>query len=270
MTETNVILMPKETEEIKEVKQSVVSLCQSALAIEIDSIESYETSADVRGELNSAMKKIKTTFKPMVEAVKETKKQASDALKEANSLVEKAIAPIELADNHVKKQRELFSAEQNRLKRIEEEKERKRLQAIADKETKRLNDIADRATAKAIRLEEEGKEEEAEQARMKAKENLEKSEDVYVEPVAIEDKVSTRTKTAAGTAYNITTTTIHLPESPEDIRSLCRAIADGIIQTNTVQFSKGRLKTWADANEKQGRIYGMLIVKNTEERFRNN
>jgi len=270
MTEKTIVLMPEETEEIKIVKESVKDLCVKALDVQINSVESFNASVDIRANLNAAIKKIKTTYKPMIDSNKEVKKLAAEALKTANAFLEKAILPLELADSHVKKKRELFSAEQEEIRIKEERKATEKAQREADKETKRLKDIADRATEKANKLIEEGKTEQAAKLLEKAEEKTEQAENVYVEPVAVEKKVERKTTTAHGTAYNKKTTVIHLPETPEDIKSMCQAIALGNVPTNTVQFSINRLKGWAEANEAKGKIHGMTIEIKITEQFRNN
>lgn len=270
MTETTKILKPVETEEIKEVKESLKEVCEKALTLKIDSVESFNDSASIRGVLNNAIKKIKGTFKGLSDTNKELKRQATEAVREVTSLIEKAVAPFEAADEHVRDQRESFSKEQRRLEQIEIDKKLEIERKAAAKERERLAEIAKKADEKAAELKAAGKTELAAAEKEKADLKREQVEEVYEKPVEAEKKVETKTKTDEGTLYNKTTVKVQLPETGNEIRAFCKAVAEGNIPANCVKFSLREIQQWAKQNEKKGHVYGLKIHVQVDEIYKNN
>lgn len=247
-------MMPEETEEIKEAKESARGLCEQALTVKIETVEQFNSSAEIVTAISKAKKRVQETFKPMIEQVKKAKSEAEKARKEAVSLEEKALKPFEVAGDHLKRQRLAFQTEQDRLRRIEEQKAREKAEREAKKEAEKL-------LKKAVKQEENGNME-------KAEEFIEQAEDVYVEPVAVAPVIDNNTKTDNGTVYTVTDLEVILPESPEDIIETCRAIVEGNLKTNVVQFSKNRLKQFGKAMELTGKHYGIVFKETKDERVR--
>ena len=266
----SVILMPEETDEIKAAKESSMEVCMKAESFEIETAENFDEAAEMRGTLNATMKAIKTNFKTVIDPCFETKQKAAKALKAANALLEKALAPLLTADNVLKCRRNDFKVEQQKLADIELKRKEDEAKIEAAKEKERLDKEAEALLEEAKKLEDEGKTEQAEAVMEQAEEAIEQKEDVYEKPVYVEPVIEKKTKTDNGTAYDKKKLVVKLPETEQEIKAFCWAVQNGDIGTSCVKFSLAECKSWAKATGKKGKIHGMTITEEIDEVFRGN
>ncbi|MCK4883568.1 MAG: hypothetical protein KAS30_01730 [Candidatus Diapherotrites archaeon] len=261
-------IVVEETKEIKEAKESARGLCEQALSAEIATAEQYEATAETRTLLAQAKKKVQATFKLIIDPIKKAKTEVETARKEAVKLEETALQPFVIAEAHLKTIRLAWYNKQEEIRKEEERKELLKAERAAEKERKRLKDIADRARETAQKELEKGNTEKAKALIEKAEEKEEQQEEVYADPVAVDSTVSNNTKTSSGTTYIHTDLEVILPESPEDIIEACRAIVEGKLKTNVVQFSLNRLKQFGKAMELKGKHHGIVFKETKDERVR--
>jgi len=143
-----------------ELTERALTVPEQANALIVTTSEQYEAAAEMLLNIKSLQKEINETFDPIC-------KKAFDAHKEAVAQKKKVEAPLIEAERIIKPKMADYIAEQDRIKRAEEE----RLRAIAQKEEE------DRRIAEAEQAAAEGKHEEAEAII---------SEEVYVAPVVVQ------------------------------------------------------------------------------------
>lgn len=269
MTEKTITIpVPVETDDIKAAKENARELCERALTFRVATLDDFKKASEIRLQLNLGIKKIKETFKPMIDKNKEVSKQAREAVQVSNQLLDKALKPFEYADKNVTAARLAFTKEQERKDRIEREKLEEKARKQAQKDRERLQAQEFKAREKAQALFEAGKKEQADSLLESADDKKEQAEQVYEKPVAVAPTVDRKTTMNGGTLYNKEDAVVHLPESRADIIAFCRAVADGNMETECVRFSLTNIKSWAKLTNTVGKKYGVLIEKKTSEIFK--
>lgn len=200
-----------------------MSLHQKAEGLAITTPEEYESSAELRKTLKELDKTIVAYFEPI-------KKAAHESWKGICAKENEARKPIADADALVSKKRTDYYNEQERIRREAEVKAQKEAEATAQKERDRLLTLA-------VKAEEKGKDE-------KAEEFLEKAEAVYVEPVFVAPVVEKTTRLdGGGTVSRIKDIEVSITNPI----LVVRAVVEGKIPMTCVDINQGGIKKWAKA-----------------------
>lgn len=131
--------------EIGEVKTEAMTVVEEAHFLDITDSESHQKGVELWKNIKEMMKKVDETFKPIIQKAHQAHKEA---LAQRNNIFD----PLDKASRIVKKAISIYDAEQERIRREEEE----RLREIARKERE------EQAIEDAIEAEEMGDTEEAE------------------------------------------------------------------------------------------------------------
>jgi uncharacterized membrane protein YqiK len=219
-----------------EVEEKALSIVDQAKAVKVIDSESYTSAGLFWKSIGDMIKEVKDTFDPICEA-------ANKAHKEATGKRAKYLDPLVTAQKSVKSLMSVYDAEQERIRKAEEERlaaiaraeeeerrqvEIERLEAERKAEEERLlneaqaaNDRGDKETAEiltnaAVETSEAIKEQSAAIAQ----------EPIYVAPVVVQ---KTTPKMAGGPVYREV-----WAAEVTDIKALCLAVATGKASTECV------------------------------------
>ena len=213
----------KLTPEIEDVEAQALTIPEQANALVVATAEDYTKAGAFWQEIRSMRSKVAATFDPLV-------KQAHELHKNTLAKKNEIDKPLEIAERKVKGLMSQYDAEQERLRREEEE----RLKAIALKEEE------DRRLAEALLAEEAGDTEEAEAI-------LE--DPVHVAPVIVPKATP---KLHGGPVYREVWAAEVL-----NIRELCKAVADGSASTECIQANMTVLNRMATALKATMKVPGV-------------
>lgn len=227
----------------EELQTTALSLKDQATAIKVTNVTTY-TSA---GELGKSIKELRTRiveyFKPLKEAAHQAHKAITTREAEELRPVDEALNILRLAMNK-------FNEEQERLRREEEARLRKIEEEKAEKERQRLLN-------QAVKAEEKGKDD-------KAEELLDRAENVYVAPVTVAPTVANTIRTDAGNitqAKEINVTVV-------DVKAFLAQMLNfnGNALAGIVEIKPGPLKAFVKANGLDN-YPGLSIKKTTSVRL---
>jgi hypothetical protein len=196
-----------------------VSLCQQGMSVVVKTPEQYAMAGEVLTQLKSAIKQIEDDIDPLI-------KKAHESHKALTQKKAEVLKPFKEADNYVRLKMSAFLQEQERIQR---EAQRKAEIAAAEKAAKEREALFQ----KAAKAEAAGKEEKAEAL-------LEQAENVYVEPVLIEQTVEKTVKLDGGSV----TAKKEIEVRVIDPQALCAAIGAGTIPTTVISALEGKLKAY--------------------------
>lgn len=206
---------------------------------------SFDVAALHLEAIGSMKKVIKAYWKPLIDSAFDTKKSASEALRNVKDKEEECLARSEKADAHVRKLRLTFKTAQDKKDRIAKEK----AEALAEKEAKKA---ADKLLKKAEKTADPVREEKL----------IEKAEEVKVAPVFIPKTVKRSERTASGT---LNTFIPVIEVEVHDIKSICGMIFRGDLPVNVVTVSEPKIKAWAKSFDKEPGMYDGFNLNKTEK-----
>ncbi|MCR4293611.1 MAG: hypothetical protein NUV76_12130 [Candidatus Kuenenia sp.] len=220
----------------QDVKKEALNLSGQAKSLKIITKEDFAFAGEIAISLARVKKQINSNWKPMSD-------KAKASLQEIKDNWNKELSPIEEAENYISAGRRDYKVEQDRIERAKQEQLEKEAREKAEKERQALLD-------KAAEMEKLNPK--------KAEILLEKAEAVIEKPVFVKKAVEKTTKMESGGSItwikDIEVTVI-------SARTVCQAIANGIIPITCVEFKN--LKQWVKmyGNDVEG--YG-LEVKQTQ------
>lgn len=227
----------------EKIKEEALTLKQRADALQIVTPEDYTASAEFKKSLKDLDKSIVTFFEPM-------KKSTHEAWKSVCNKENEARKPITEADTIVTKKRTAYYDEQERIRTAAEAKAQREAEEAAKKERERL-------LALAVKAEEKGKDE-------KADEWLDKAESVYVEPVFVAPVVAKTVKLDGGGSItrikDVEITVVNLLD-------LVKEVAAGRVPITVLEVKPGALKTWVKAVDIKT-VPGLVIKQTSREATR--
>lgn len=225
----------------KELHESALSLKEQAQAIKIADKESFASA----GELGKGMKELRAKvveyFKPLKDAAYKSHKAIT--AKEAEEL-----KPIDEAITILRDAMNAFTREQERLRRIEQE----RLDAIANEKAAKERE---KLLNQAVKAEAKGNDDRAEEL-------LEKAEHVYAAPVTAEPTIAKTIQTAAGNVTQAKEVQITVT----DLRAFLAELVKRNMAPTMVQIGVAPLKAWQKANDIKT-FPGLVIRETTGVRF---
>ncbi len=213
------------------VKSEVVQMVDVVNELEIVDKKTF----DIAGTYALSLKKLKTEvieyFKPLKEAAHKAHKGLTQREKDE-------LKPITYLETIVRKGRQEYQADQERIRREEQERLEAEAKKKADAERERLLKRASNAKKPE-----------------KQEELLKQAEEVVEEPVFADKPIEKTTELEGGGS---TTWIDDIEVTVTDKMLLCRAIADYKVPLTVVEFKN--LKQWVKANDiKPGQIQGLLI-----------
>ena len=235
--------------ETDEVETKALSIVDQARAVVVKDSQTYTAAGMLWKSIGDMIKEVKDTFDPICEA-------ANRAHKEATGKRAKFLDPLTAAQRSVKQIMSAYDAEQERIRKAEEE----RLAAIAraEEEARRKAEQErleaerkaeeDRLLAEAVAAEARGDKETAEALTAAAEESNEQikevaaaiaQEPIYVPPVVVP---KTTPKMAGGPVYREVWSA-----DVVDIKALCMAVATGKASTECVSGNMVALNRMAVA-----------------------
>lgn len=225
----------------KELESSALTLKEQAASMVINDLTSFASAGELGKNIKELRAKIVEYFKPIKEAAHQAHKAIT--AKESSELkpVDEAIAILRDTMN-------AFTREQERIRQEEERKRQKEEEEKAEKERQKL-------LAQAIKAEEKGKDE-------KAEELLEQAENIYVAPVTVAPTIAKTVATASG---NVTQAVDYII-SVTDIKAFIAALVAKNIAPTMLEVKQAPLKAWVKANGLD-QFPGISINKTTSVRF---
>lgn len=227
----------------EQIEKEALTLKQRAETMQIVTSEDYQSSAEMRKVLKDLDKNIVAFFEPM-------KKSTHEAWKSVCNKENEARKPITEADAIVSKKRTVWYDEQERIRKEAEAKAQREAEEAAKKERDRLLSLA-------VKADEKGKDE-------KAEDLLEQAEQVYVEPVFVAPVVAKTVKLdGGGSATRIKDVEV-IVVNP---LLLIQEIAAGRVPITVIEVKPGVLKTWVKATDSK-QVPGLAIRETSREAVR--
>ncbi len=195
------------------------------------------------------MKKVITEYwAPLIKSAFDTKKSASEALRNVKDKQDECLARSGKADAHIRTLRLAFKTEQDAKDRREKEKQEAKAEAAAKKEADKLLKKAEK-TADPVNEE-----------RL-----IEKADEVKIAPTFVPKTIKKSERTVGGT---LNTFVPVVEVEVHDIKSICGMIYRGELPVNCATVSEAKLKAWAKAYDKPAGMYdGFNISKTEKERI---
>ena len=237
----------KETEEnaLEKIEIKTNNFLDDLTTFKITDKEAFDTAA-LHLETIGSMKKIITAYwKPLKESAFDTKKSASEALRNVKDKEEECLLRSEKADAHVRKLRLTFKTEQDAIDLKEKEKAETEAEKAAKKE-------ADKLLKKAEKTGDAANEERL----------IEKADEVKVAPTFIPKTIKKSERTASGT---LNTFVPVIQVEIHDVKSICEMIGRGELSVDCVTVSETRIKAWAKSFDKPAGMYDGFNLSMTEK-----
>ena len=240
------------TEQIDPKELAVMETRTSTLEAAIDALQvhdadSYAVAGTMLSEINENIRYVQGKMAPIVSAAhiahKEAKKLENDSVNPAKAL--KLKINVKISD---------YLMEQARIRREAEAKERQLAEAAAKLEREQIEAEAEKAL-------DDGDIEQAE-------EKIQQAETVAPEPVVIAKTVEKKVDVGNGSMNEIVGLEVILPESIEDIRSACKAVALGMLPIDAVTFKTAILKSHAKNNRLTGKHHGITFKETRKASIR--
>ena len=216
-----------------ECEELSVELYKEAMALKVVDEITMSTAGNI-------LISLKDGEKASVVVIDEQIKDAHSRHRRLCDIKNRIVEPFQTASKYLRSQ---VSTYQTRLMLERQEAERKARIENEEKARKEQEKIL----AQAAKAEDQGK-------TGKAEELLEKAEQVYVEPVAIQAPEKTQQ-----IANGAMTTKVDVEVTVVTVRDLCRAIADGKAPETLVKVEMGKVKTWVKLNNFRGSMFGLII-----------
>ncbi len=230
---------------LERIETGVNNFLDDLTSFKITNKEDFDVAA-LHLETITSMKKIITAYwEPLIKSAFDTKKSASEALRNVKDKQEECLARSGKADVHIRKLRLTFKTEQDEIDRIAKEK----AEALAEKEAKKE---ADKLLKKAEKTADPVNEERL----------IEKADEVKVTPTFVPKTIKKSERTASGTLNTfipVVEVEIH------DIKSICGMIFREELPVNCVTVSEAKIKAWAKAFDKPAGMYDGFNVSKTEK-----
>ena len=207
--------------------------------------DSFDNAALHLEAIGSMKKIISAYWKPLIDSAFDTKKSASEALRNVKDKMEEYLSRSEKADAHVRKLRLTFKTEQDEIDR----KERLKAEVLAEKVAKKESDAL---LKKAEKTNDTVKEEML----------IEKADEVKIAPVFIPKTVQRSERTESGT---LNTFVPVVEVEVHDTKSICEMIGRGELPVNCVTVNESKIKTWAKAFSKPAGMYDGFNISITEK-----
>ncbi len=207
--------------------------------------ESFDNAA-LHLETIGSMRKIITAYwAPLKQSAFDTKKAASEALRNVKDKEEECLLRSEKADAHIRKLRLTFKTEQDEIDKVAKEKAEVEAERAAKKEADKLLKKADKApdTATEEKL-------------------IEKADEVKVAPTFVPKTIKKSERTESGT-LNTFVPVVEI--EVHDIKSICEMIGRGELPVNCVTVSEAKIKAWAKAFDKPAGMYDGFNLSMTEK-----
>lgn len=237
----------KNTEEnaLEKIETQTNNFLDDLTIFKITDKETFDTAA-LHLETISSMKKIITAYwKPLKESAFDTKKSASEALRNVKDKEEECLLRSEKADAYIRKLRLTFKTEQDEIDKVAKEK----AEALAEKAAKKEADKLLKRAEKAIDTATEEK-------------LIEKADEVKVAPVFIPKTIEKSTRSASGT---LNTFIPILEIEIHDIKSICGMIFRGELPVNVVTVSEAKIRAWAKSYDIKSGMYDGFNINRTEK-----
>jgi len=206
--------------------------------LQVVDAESYTMAGTMLSEINEHIRFVQGKMAPIVSAAhqahKEAKKLENDSVNPAKAL--KLKINVKISD---------YLVEQARIKKEAETKAREAAEAAAKIERDRIEAEAE----KALDI---GDVETAQQY-------IDEAEAVAPAPVVIAPTGEKKVNVGNGNMSERFDLEVILPETAEDIKAACKAIADGVLPVNSVAFKIAPLKSHAQNNLLTGKHHGVMF-----------
>jgi hypothetical protein len=216
------------------IEETALSLCEQGMGVMVTTPEQYAIAGEVLTQLKSAMKQVEEDIDPLISKAHATHKALTQKKAEV-------LKPFREADAFVRMKMSGYLQEQERIRQEAQRKAELAAQEAADKERVRLYNAAAKASAK-------GNED-------KANALLEQAEDVYVQPVIIEPTIDKTVQLNGGSV----TSKKDIEFTIDNMKELCKAVADGFVPANVMDVQSGKLKNWLKTEGFIGSHYGLRI-----------
>ncbi len=230
---------------LEKIEIGVNNFLDDLTTFKITNKENFDVAA-LHLETIDGMKKIITAYwAPLKQSAFDTKKSASEALRNVKDKEEECLARSGKAELHIRKLRLDFKTAQDEIDRIAKEKAEAEAERVAKKKTDKLLKKAEK-TADPVNEE-----------RL-----IEKADDVKVAPTFVPKTIKKSERTASGTLN----TFIPVVEvEVHDIKSICGMIYREELPVNCVIVSEAKIKAWAKAFDKPAGMYDGFNVSKTEK-----
>jgi len=228
--------------EEKELTHEITASTKKVSEIVVTDQASFQVASNAIIDLDKIIKRIKEYWS-------DPKKKSYDSWKAICNKENEMVGVVELKRKEINGKIRSFLTEQERQRRIEQEKLDAERRAQEEKERAKLAKAAEKA-------EEKGKIEKAEELR-------EKAENVFIAPAIVQPEVEKTTRTDTGTVSTVKDIEIEIT----DIKEVLKQIVDGKIPTAVVTISESKLKahikSWGI-----DKMSGVIIREVINARFR--
>ncbi|MCP4989369.1 MAG: hypothetical protein GY928_25920 [Colwellia sp.] len=191
---------------------------------------------------------VKSYWEPLVKVAFDSKKKATEALREVRDKEDECMKPLDKMDEHVRKLRLQFKLEQDMKDKMARKKAEEEAQAQAKAE-------ADELLTKAEKSFEPAQEERL----------IEKAAEVRVAPIFTPKTIKKSERTESGTLntfVDVVEVEVH------DIKSICGMVFREELPVNVISVSEPKIKAWAKSFDKPAGMYdGFNISKTQKERI---
>ena len=225
----------------KELETTALTLKDQATAMVIRDVTTFAAAGELGKSIKDLRAKIVDYFAPI-------KKAAHDAHKAITAKESAELKPVDEAIAILRDTMNVFTREQERIRQEAERKARLAAEEDARKEREKL-------LAAAVKAEEKGKDERAEEL-------LEQAEMVYAAPVTVAPTVA---KTVATEAGNITQA-VEYQISVTDMKAFIAELTKRNLMPTMLEAKTAPLKAWVKANGFE-QFPGLSINKTTGVRF---
>ncbi len=230
---------------LERIETGVNNFLDDLTTFEITDKETFDDAA-LHLETITSMKKIITAYwAPLKESAFDTKKAASEALRNVKDKEEECLARSGKAEQHIRKLRLEFKTAQDEIDRKEKEKAEAAAEKTAKKEADSLLKKAEKTT------------DTVNEERL-----IEKADEVKVVPTFVPKTIQKSERTASGTLNTFVPVVV---VEVHDIKSICGMIYREELPVNCATVSEAKIKAWAKAFDKPAGMYDGFNINKTEK-----
>jgi hypothetical protein len=244
-----VIEVIKNDKKLVLINKTIDQIFNQVSDLKIESKIDFEISAELLSDVLIKKRELADYWKPSIDAAFETKKKATEALRKLRDMEEESGQRLIEAEGILKRSRQNFKNEQDRLARAEQ---------------KRLQDIADKKAAK----EQEKLLKKAEKAPDVATEErlIEEADEIVSEPIFVKPVIQKSERTKTGT---LNTWVEEIQVEIVDVKKICTLIGNGALPVDCATINPAKIKVYVKAfDKKDGKYEGYNVRRIQKERVR--
>lgn len=235
-----------ETERIV-IRESINEISTSANAFKIKTKDDFDTAQVLLEKVLKKKKDVKEYWDPVEKKAFDSKKAASDTLREVRDKIDEMIGPLDKAEDWLRDKRQIF-------KNACDEIDRKEKAALEEKSTKAAAKEQDKLLKKADKASDPVVEEAL----------IEKADEIVAEPVFQKQTVKKSVKTVSGTRN---TWQDEVEVQITNAKKLCAMIGNGSLPINIVTISLPKLRAYVKSfDKKDGNYEGYSVKRKSKER----